>query len=106
MKFKRFLSLVLAAGMLTGAAVGCGGATEDGSKVTPDQEVDENVQSGPDDNQQQVEEDGEITEITVALRTLSPVEEAGYTAVQKAVNEITEREIHVKVNLMWVDSGT
>ena len=43
MKFKRFLSLVLAAGMLTGAAVGCGGATEDGSKVTPDQEVDENV---------------------------------------------------------------
>lgn len=106
MKFKRFLSLVLAAGMLRGAAVGCGGATEDGSKVTPDQEVDENVQSGPDDNQQQVEEDGEITEITVALRTLSPVEEAGYTAVQKAVNEITEREIHVKVNLMWVDAGT
>lgn len=107
MKRKKVLSMVLAAALLTGALTGCGGETEDDTNVSSKDNVEQGEPSEPEEDQQQEEESGgELTEITVALRTLSPVEEAGYEAVQEAVNEITEQEINVKVNLMWVDAGT
>ena len=48
---------------------------------------------------------GEMTEITVVLRTLGTVDESASEAVEEAVNEITQKEINVAVDLMWVDSA-
>lgn len=47
----------------------------------------------------------EMTEITVVLRTLGTVDEYASEAVEEAVNEITQSQIQVAVDLLWVDSA-
>ncbi len=98
MKFKKLLPVVLAGVILSG----CGGNPESEAVTSESGAASESVQS--DDAQAQ---DGseELTEITVVLRTLGAVEESATVAVEEAVNEITQREINVAVDLIWIDSS-
>ena len=109
MKFKKLLSAVLASAMITGMLAGCGGNPE--SEVPPSASGDTSGSTQSDSGSQssndaQAQDDsGEMTEITVVLRTLGTVEESASDAVEEAVNEITQREINVAVDLMWIDSA-
>lgn len=119
MKLKKVLAMVLAGVMMTGALVGCGGNPE-GETVKTTQSADKTAQTAgnaadsgkPADagdtaapETQAPQEAGEMTEITVILRTLGTVEESASEAVEAAVNEITQKEINVAVDLMWIDSA-
>lgn len=104
MKLKKLLSLVLAGAMTAGILSGCGGNREDAAVQTDISGTasgqEQNINS---DNTQN--DSGEMTEITVVLRTLGTVDESASDAVEEAVNEITQSRINVSVDLMWVDSA-
>lgn len=122
MKLKRLLATVLAGVMTVGLLAGCGGNPEGSAGQTATQAAnngnatDSGSQNGGEDTESadtKSEEtkapdtaaSGEMTEITVILRTLGTVEESASEAVEAAVNEITQREINVSVDLMWIDSA-
>lgn len=105
MRMKRLLSVLLVTGLLAGMAAGCGGNSENSGNGSPTQNSEQEENTEQEGNVQQEGETDELTEITVVLRTLGTVDEAGSDAVEEAVNEITKREIQVAVDLMWVDSA-
>lgn len=113
MKLKKLLSTVLAGVMVAGLLSGCGGNPEGGAGQTTTQAAangnvsDSDNQSGAADTKapDTAPASEEMTDITVILRTLGTVDEAASEAVETAVNEITQREIKVSVDLMWIDSA-
>ena len=110
MRLKKALSMVLAGIMMACVLSGCGGNPE-GKAVETTQPADNAPDSGglesangtnAADSERLTDE---MTEITVILRTLGTVDESASDAVEAAVNEITQREINVAVDLMWIDSA-
>lgn len=111
MKLKKWVSMVLAAGMLASLAAGCGGNSENANQPQQQQEPSDAAAEPGEETKGnepagQEEMADEPAEITVALRTLGTVEESGYAAVQEAINEITESKINVTVHLQWIDSAS
>lgn len=104
MKLKKLLSLVLAGAMTAGILSGCGGNREDAA-VQTDISGTESGQAQNETSDNTQTDTGEMTEITVVLRTLGTVDESASDAVEEAVNEITQSRINVAVDLMWVDSA-
>ena len=116
MKLKKLLSLTLTGAMALSMLAGCGGnpesqatqtsaqgdSTDGGADASGDSG---SVDSGTADASDDGADSGEMTEITVVLRTLGTVDESASEAVEEAVNEITQKEINVAVDLMWVDSA-
>ena len=122
MKLKKLFSMVLAGVMLAGVLSGCGGNPE-GEAVKTTQAADKTAQSGKategagnettgveatgsdEKGSDAAAPSGEMTELTVILRTLGTVDESASEAVEQAVNEITQRELNMSVDLMWIDSA-
>ena len=104
---KRIAALMLALGMVVTAAAGCGNAesTSD-ANTSSDAKADNTADATDDADDAEDDDDEEMADITVALMSLSPIDTANSDAVQEAINEITESEINVHVNLQWYDAGT
>lgn len=51
-------------------------------------------------------DDEDMSEINVALMCLAPIDQNASAAVVDAVNEYTERDINVHVNITWFDAAT
>ena len=110
MRLKKVLSMVLACMMLVSVLYGCGGNQEGKTVETTQPDNNASGRESPDSTNKANAEapenpTEEMTEITVVLRTLGTVDESASDAVEAAVNEITQREINVAVDLMWVDSA-
>ncbi len=107
---KRLTAMLLALGMVVTAVAGCGNAENSensGSADTSSSAKADDADAADDaDDEDDEDDDEETAEITVALMTLAPVDSADSEAVEDAVNEITENEINVHVNLQWYDGGT
>lgn len=95
---KRMLALLMALGLTMTAMTGCGNSEE----AAGDAEVSSEAAG---DTAEAVEEE-EMAEITVALMTLAPVDETATEAVEAKVNEMTEADINVHVDLQWYDAVT
>lgn len=128
MKLKKLMALLLTGAMAGSLLAGCGGnpeseatgndaavADDGGSAGSGSAENDGDAAGGDDaanssdaagsDAAGDGSASGEMTEITVVLRTLGTVDESASEAVEEAVNEITQSQIQVAVDLMWVDSA-
>lgn len=115
MKLKKLLATVLASVMAVGLLAGCGGNPENAAPQTTQTKAQANDPGASDqsdaapatsaDTPETAPVSEEMTDITVILRTLGTVDEAASEAVEQAVNEITQREINVAVDLMWIDSA-
>lgn len=110
MKLKKVLSMVLTGVVMTSVLAGCSGNPEGDAVKTTQLESSVSNNQNPESTEGTKEaavetSDGEMSEITVILRTLGTVDEAASEAVEAAVNEITQREINVAVDLMWIDSA-
>lgn len=108
MKSKRLLALLLAMGMVMTAAAGCGNSESAGTgsegTATADDASDDGDSANEDADDE--EDDEDITDITVALMSLMTIDASASDAVEEAINEITESEIGVHVDIQWYDGGT
>ena len=108
MRSKRITALLMALGMIATAVAGCGnaegGKTEDNSSANANTatETADDAQAAADED----EDDEEMADITVALLSLSALDTSVTDAVEEKINEITEKEINVHVDLQWNDAGT
>ncbi len=106
---KRITALLLAMGMVVTAAAGCSKSedgTSDGGSTKTDTTASSDDTGSTDDAESDDEEDGEMTDITVSLMSLSPVDSDAAEGIEEKINEITEPEINVHVNLQWFDGGS
>lgn len=106
---KRMAALLLAMGMVVATVAGCGSteSASSGSSTGSDASAgDDGTEVSDDADAEDEDDDDEITEITVALMAMSPIDTADSDAVMDALNEMTERDINVHVNLQWYDAGT
>ena len=101
---KRCLSLLLAGVLGVSLLAGCGNA-ESGSGNAADDKQTTGTEAAADDNADDADdEDMEVTDIN--LYALALGETDGVAEVQDAVNEISEKEIGVHVNLNLMDAGS
>ena len=108
---KRIAAMLLAMGMVVTAAAGCGKAeggtsNNDSSKADTSAAADNTADDADAADDEEDEDDGEMADITVALMSLSPVDASVAEGIIEKVNEITESEINVHVNLQWYDGGS
>ncbi len=105
---KRLTAMILALGMVVTAVAGCGNAEQSGNNNASDSKSSNASDNGEvSDNEDDADDDDdEAADITVALMSLAPVDSADSQAVEDKINEITESEINVHVNLEWYDGGT
>ena len=108
---KRIAAMLLAMGMVVTAAAGCGKAeggtsNNDSSKADTSAAADNTADDADAADDEEDEDDGEMADITVALMSLSPVDASVSEGIIEKVNEITESEINVHVNLQWYDGGS
>lgn len=105
----KVVSMLLAASMVMTSAAGCGNSEETGSS-TADTKAAETTDKGNEDTEtaagEEEADDEEMAEITVALMAMSPKDDSAVADVIAAVNEITESEINVHVDLKWYDPNT
>lgn len=101
---KRCLSLLLAGVLGVSLLAGCGNA-ESGSGNAADDKQTTGTEAAADDSADDADdEDMEVTDIN--LYALALGETDGVAEVQDAVNEISEKEIGVHVNLNLMDAGS
>lgn len=113
MKCKKLLSMLLTGAMAASLLAGCGGNPESEAQPAGQSQNGQEAAGGGSEGSQDgsgsegnaAADSGEMTEITVVLRTLGTVDESASDAVEEAVNEITQSRINVAVDLMWVDSA-
>ena len=58
-----------------------------------------------EDEEEEEEEEEDLAEINVALMALIPVDKNNAQAVVDKLNEMTERDINVKANIVWYDAA-
>ncbi len=113
MKCKKLLSMLLTGAMAASLLAGCGGNPESEAQPSGQSQNGQEASGGGEEGGQDSSGNegnaaagsGEMTEITVVLRTLGTVDESASAAVEEAVNEITQSRINVAVDLMWIDSA-
>ena len=108
---KRIVALLLAMGMVVTAAAGCSktesGGTSDNSNsksdttATSDNSGDATDADAADDE----DEDEEVTDIKIALMSMAAVDSSVSDGILEKINEITEPEIGVHVDIQWVEAG-
>ncbi len=103
---KRIAALLLAMGMVVSIAAGCGNAESNSGNNgnTQANTSDSSEAQGDASDDADDEDDEDMTEITVTLMTLGPVDTSASDALVEKINEISEAEINVHVNILWVDS--
>ena len=108
---KRIAALLLAMGMVVTAAAGCSkteGSTSDNSNSKADTTAtaDNSGDDADAADDEEDDDDGEVTDINVALMSMAPVDTSVSEGIIEKVNEITEPEIGVHVNIQWYDGGS
>ena len=116
MKLKKLLSLTLTGAMAISMLAGCGGnpesqatqtsaqgdSTDEGADASGDSgSVDSGTADASDDGADSRGNDRDYS----CVKNSGTVDESASEAVEEAVNEITQKEINVAVDLMWVDSA-
>lgn len=92
---KKMVAVLLSAAMAATMMSGCGNSEEAAS-------TDNTVGQGTTESDVE-EEDEEMAEITVGWMTLMPTDESMTDDVEKAINEITQKEINTSVDILWFD---
>ncbi len=103
---KRIAALLLAMGMVVTAAAGCSKSENDttaNNDTKTDTTITENDTNASDSDDS---DDEDMENITVALMSLAPVDDAVANGIEESVNAITEPEINVHVDLQWFDGGS
>lgn len=103
---KRIAALLLAMGMVVTATAGCSKSENDttaNNDTKTDTFVTENDTNASDSDDS---DDEDMENITVALMSLAPVDDAVANGIEESVNAITESEINVHVDLQWFDGGS
>ena len=98
MKCKKLLSMLLTGAMAASLLAGCGGNPESEAQPSGQSQNGQEASGGGEEGGQDSSGNegnaaagsGEMTEITVVLRTLGTVDESASAAVEEAVNEITQ----------------
>lgn len=106
MKGKRITAILLAMGMVVTAMTGCS-KTENGS-VSDQKNTNTSVSdsSGEQDvNDVDDEDEEDMEEINVALIPLGTADSEATKGVVEKINEITESEINMHVNIEWFDAA-
>lgn len=103
---KKLVSAMLMAAMTVTLLAGCGGNSEDvgnaGGGTNTEQGGDENKGSEAD----APANDGEVTEIVVALMSFAPVDSSVQDRIESKVNEYMSQAIGVTADFQWYDATT
>ena len=106
---KRIAALLLAMGMVVTATAGCSkteNSTSSGDASTSDTKASENQDNTDVADDEDDKDDGEVADIKVALMSLAPVDTSVSEGILEKVNEITESQINVHVDVQWVEAGS
>ena len=106
---KRIAALLLAMGMVVTATAGCSkteNSTSSGDASTSDTKASENQDNTDGADDEDDKDDGEVADIKVALMSLAPVDTSVSEGILEKVNEITESQINVHVDVQWVEAGS
>ena len=105
---KRMAALLLALGMVITAA-GCSkteGNTTNNDTSKTDITASENQEKADAEDAEDDDDDGEVTDIKVVLLSMAPVDTSVSEGILEKVNEITESQINVHVDVQWVEAGS
>lgn len=102
MKLKKLLALLLVMVMALSLLSGCGPTEPTGSNDTPAPASEPGTDPDADDPDSEKDDDsGEVKDIVIQLFTTSTTETAVAEEIAAAINEISEKEIGVRVSLMY-----
>lgn len=102
---RKLAALVLAVSLGAGLLSGCGSTEEDVS--TPDnsqesQEPEADTGEGEEQGEEETPaDDGEVTEIKVALMSLSPVDTAAGERIEARLNEMLLEQLNIQADITW-----
>lgn len=108
---KKMVAILLTASLAASVLAGCGNAEEEGAEASQNETQREESESGQEETVEEPgtgsDEEGEedLAEITVSFWSLGSVPQE-VDLVEEAINEITEPEIGVSVNLNIMDVGS
>ena len=107
---KRMLALLMVLGMTASLLAGCGNSENAGGGTPPTDGADagDTGDTGDADEAGDDEDfdDEEMAEIVVALMCFAPMDESATDPVEEAINELTEANINVHVDIQWYDAST